>query len=100
MDIRNTGKEMAIAVQRDDRYNVCEAMKAYTQAVGNLDPELNAPYLILNEMPEVLAWKGMGAAAGGHVGIISRNPDLTRENLPWAILEWNIDYNGLTCTED
>ncbi len=100
MDIRNTGKEMAIAVQRDDRYNVCEAMKAYTQAVGNLDPELNAPYLILNEMPEVLAWKGMGAAAGGYVGIISRNPDLTRENLPWTILEWNIDYNGLTCTED
>ena len=46
-------------------------------------------------MSDVLAWKGMGAAAGGYVGIISRNPDATREAIPWDVLEWEIDYDGL-----
>lgn len=100
MDIRQSGRDMASAVQRDDRFNVCEAMKAYTEAVGKLDSSLNEPYLILNEMPEVLAWKGMGAAAGGFVGIISRNPDVTRENIPWEVLDWQIDFDGLTIVED
>lgn len=100
MDIRQSGRDMASAVQRDDRFNVCEAMKAYTEAVGKLDSSLNEPYLILNEMPEVLAWKGMGAAAGGFVGIISRNPDFTRENIPWEVLDWQIDFDGLTIVED
>ena len=100
MDIRLSGRDMASAVQRDDRFNVCEAMKAYTEAVGKLDSSLNEPYLILNEMPEVLAWKGMGAAAGGFVGIISRNPDVTRENIPWEVLDWQIDFDGLTIVED
>lgn len=100
MDIRQSGRDMASAVQRDDRFNVCEAMKAYTEAVDKLDSSLNEPYLILNEMPEVLAWKGMGAAAGGFVGIISRNPDVTRENIPWEVLDWQIDFDGLTIVED
>ena len=63
---------MAAAVQRDDRYNVCAAMNAYTDAVGRLDPILNEPYQMLKDMPDVLSWKGMGAAAGGFVGIISK----------------------------
>jgi hypothetical protein len=75
-------------------------MKAYTEAVGMLDPILNEPYLMLNDMPEILAWKGMGAAAGGYVGIISRNPDATKEAIPWEILDWQIDDDGLVLTDD
>ena len=100
MTIRQTGLDMASAVQRDDRFNVCEVMKAYTEAVGMLDPILNEPYLMLNDMPEILAWKGMGAAAGGYVGIISRNPDATKEAIPWEILDWQIDDDGLVLTDD
>jgi len=100
MDIRQSGRDMAAAVQRDDRYNVCAAMNAYTDAVGCLDPTLNEPYQMLKDMPEVLAWKGMGAAAGGFVGIISKDPEATKEAIPWDILEWQIDKVGLTLTED
>ncbi len=95
MEIRQSGRDMASAVQRDDRYGICEAMKAYSDAVGKLNPILNEPYLILSDMPEVLAWKGMGAAAGGFVGIISKNPEKTLEKIPWEPLEWSIDSDGL-----
>jgi hypothetical protein len=91
---------MASAVQRDDRFNLCEAMKAYTTAVGMLDPKLNEPYSILEGMSDVLAWKGMGAAAGGYVGIISRNPDATKEAIPWEILDWQIDADGLVLSQE
>ena len=99
MSIRQTGRDMASAVQRDDRFNLCEAMKAYTAAVGMLDPKLNEPYQILEGMSDVLAWKGMGAAAGGFVGIISRNPDATKEAIPWEILDWQIDADGLVLSQ-
>ena len=91
---------MATHVQRDDRFNLCVAMKSYTAAVGRLDPALNAPYLMLEDMADVLAWKGMGAGAGGYVGIISRNPEATKEAIPWDILDWKIDYDGLVLTDD
>ena len=100
MAIRQSGRDMASSVQRDDRYNVCEHMKSYTEAVGLLDPTLNEPYLMLNDLPEVLAWKGMGAAAGGYVGIISRNPEATKEAIPWDILDWQIDYDGLVISDE
>ncbi|MDP6870378.1 MAG: hypothetical protein QGI21_06385 [Candidatus Poseidoniaceae archaeon] len=100
MEIRQSGRDMATAVQRDDRYNVCESMKNYTNAVGKLNPELNEPYLELETMSEVLAWKGMGAAAGGYVGIISRNPDATRARLSWDELDWKIDREGLIYSDD
>ena len=100
MDIRQSGKDMATHVQRDDRFNLCVAMKSYTAAVGRLDPALNAPYLMLEDMADVLAWKGMGAGAGGYVGIISRNPEATKEAIPWDILDWKIDYDGLVLTDD
>ncbi|HIH57020.1 MAG TPA: hypothetical protein HA287_01385 [Candidatus Poseidoniaceae archaeon] len=74
-------------------------MNAYTEAVGRLDSSLNEPYQLLTELPDVLAWKGMGAAAGGFVGIISRNPDATKEAIPWEILDWQIDNDGLILSE-
>ena len=100
MTIRQSGRDMASAVQRDDRYNVCEIMKAYTDAVGLLDSSFNEPYLMLNDLSEVLAWKGMGAAAGGYVGIISRDPVATKKAIPWDILDWEIDYDGLVLSEN
>ena len=99
MEIRQSGRDMAAAVQRDDRFNVCTAMNAYTDAVGRLDPILNEPYQMLKDMPEVLAWKGMGAAAGGFVGIISKDPEATKANIPWKVLEWEIDTEGLVLSE-
>ena len=74
-------------------------MNAYTDAVGRLDPILNEPYQMLKDMPEVLAWKGMGAAAGGFVGIISKDPEATKAEIPWKVLEWEIDTEGLVLSE-
>jgi D-glycero-alpha-D-manno-heptose-7-phosphate kinase len=96
MEIRQSGRDMAMAVQQDDRYKVCEAMNAYTEAVGCLDPSLNEPYQLLENIDGIRAWKGMGAAAGGFVGIIARDPDAVKEAIPWDILEWSIDDVGLT----
>ena len=99
MDIRQTGRDMAAAVQNDDRYAVCDAMNRYTKAVGMLNPEINEPYLLLDDLPEVLAWKGMGAGAGGYVGIISKDPEKTKQSIPWDVLDWAIDYDGVTKIE-
>jgi hypothetical protein len=74
-------------------------MKSYTEAVGLLDSTLNEPYLLLNDLPEVLAWKGMGAAAGGYVGIISRDPEATKKSIPWDVLDWEIDNDGLILSD-
>ena len=51
-------------------------------------------------MPDVLAWKGMGAAAGGFVGIISRKPEETKAEIPWKVLDWEIDTDGLALSDD
>ena len=67
---------------------------------GLLGKEFNEPYLTLDEIPEVLAWKGMGAAAGGYVGIISRNPEKTKSQLDWEILDWDYDMTGLVMTDE
>ena len=91
---------MAESVQNDRRDHFVQSMKDTTHAVGLLGKEFNEPYLILDEMPEILAWKGMGAAAGGFVGIISRNPDKTKSQLDWEILDWDYDTTGLVMTDE
>jgi hypothetical protein len=53
----------------------------------------------LDSYPEILAWKGMGAAAGGYVAIISRDPELTKSTLKWDVLDWSIDDDGLVIEE-
>ena len=58
MEIRQSGRDMADAVQNDDRFGVCKIMNQYRDSVGKLNPELNAPYELLSELSEVLAWKG------------------------------------------
>ena len=60
---------------------------------------MNAPYRELDSHKEILAWKGMGAAAGGYVAIISRDPELTKSNINWDILDWEIDETGLVMEE-
>jgi len=99
MEIRQTGRDMAEAVQNDDRFGVCKVMNQYREAVGKLNPSLNSPYEILGNLPEVLAFKGMGAGAGGYVGIISKDPEVTKQSIPWDVLDWSIDYDGLTKVE-
>ncbi len=100
MQLREAAKTMAESVQNDRRDNFVQSMKDTTHAVGLLGKEFNEPYLVLDEMPEILAWKGMGAAAGGFVGIISRNPDKTKSQLDWEILDWDYDTTGLVMTDE
>ena len=95
MSIKDAARKMAEAVQNDRRDLLVEAMRSTTEAVDGLSPELNDPYRILDESPEILAWKGMGAAAGGFVAIITRDPIKTKENLAWDTLDWSVDHDGL-----
>ncbi len=37
----------------------------------------------------------MGAGAGGFVGIISKNPEKTKSDIPWEVMDWTIDYDGV-----
>ena len=41
----------------------------------------------------------MGAGAGGYVGIISKDPEKTKQSIPWDVLDWAIDYDGVTKIE-
>ena len=99
MEIRDAARQMSIAVQNDRRDQLVESFKRTTAAVEELSPQLNAPYRELDSHKEILAWKGMGAAAGGYVAIISRDPELTKSNINWDILDWEIDETGLVMEE-
>ena len=99
MEIRDAARQMSIAVQNDRRDQIVDSFKRTTAAVDGLSPQLNEAYRELDSYPEILAWKGMGAAAGGYVAIISRDPELTKSTLKWDILDWSIDDDGLVIEE-
>jgi D-glycero-alpha-D-manno-heptose-7-phosphate kinase len=99
MEIRDAARQMSVAVQNDRRDQLVDSFKRTTAAVNELSPKLNEPYRDLDSKTEVLAWKGMGAAAGGYVAIISRDPELTKSTIDWEILDWSIDDDGLVVEE-
>ena len=104
MVIRRAARQLAGGLQKDRRDEVIFAMRSVTEAIENMAPELNAPYRgvvdALMESRDILAWKGMGAAGGGCIGMfanIGKEDEVKRvcEEAGWSIIDWQIDEEGL-----
>lgn len=104
LTIRKAARRVAEGFGKDRRDEVVFGVRDVTAAIEAMAPELNAPYrevidpLMANK--SAMAWKGMGAAGGGCVGIFA-NQGKTDEvkaacqAAGWKILEWEIDEVGL-----
>ena len=100
---------MSDGIQRDRRELVVESLRDVCEGVDLMDPSLHEPFRsIINPLVEsksVIAWKALGAGAGGTVGLlcspISRKSVI--ENLQkegWEIIDWDYDEQGMRIVSD
>ena len=104
LKIRKAARKVAEGLQRDRRDEVIIAIREVTEAIEQMAPELNAPYrAVLDPLlakRSALAWKGMGAAGGGCVGIFAMVGKVEEvksacEDAGWQVIDWQIDEAGL-----
>lgn len=109
MTLREMAREVAKSLNSDRRNDLISAIRNVTAAIEKMSPELNAPYRRvvdpLTESKSILAWKGMGAAAGGTIGMIANHAahdeiKAACEKAGWTILDWDYDTEGLTRSEN
>lgn len=107
LQIRKAARQLAGGLQKDRRDEVVFAMRKVTDAIENMAPELNEPYHSvvdpLMASRDILAWKGMGAAGGGCIGMFANvgKVDVVKQaciDAGWQILEWEIDEEGMQRT--
>jgi D-glycero-alpha-D-manno-heptose-7-phosphate kinase len=107
--IRAAARKMSDGIQRDRRELVVESLRDVCDGVDLMDPSLHEPFRsIINPLVEsksVIAWKALGAGAGGTVGLlcspISRKSVI--ENLQkegWEIIDWDYDEQGMRIVSD
>lgn len=107
--IRAAARKMSDGIQRDRRELVVESLRDVCEGVDLMDPSLHEPFRsIINPLVEsksVIAWKALGAGAGGTVGLLcspmSRKSVI--ENLEkegWEIIDWDYDEQGMRIVSD
>jgi len=108
MTLREMARQVANSLTSDRRDIFIDAIRAVSDAIDEMSPELNRAYrpLVddLMESKTALAWKGMGAAAGGTVAIISNHGKVEEVKAActqagWEIIEWDFEDTGLTLIE-
>ena len=102
--LRSCARKVATGLSSDRRDIIIEAMREVSAAIDLMSPELNQAYRPvvdqLMENNDALAWKGMGAAAGGTVAIIANlgKIDAVKDacsEAGWEVLDWSFDNEGL-----
>ncbi len=104
MTLREMARKVANSLTSDRRDIFIDAIRAVSAAIDEMSPELNRAYrpLVddLMESKTALAWKGMGAAAGGTVAIFANHGKVEEVKTActqagWEIIDWNYDNEGL-----
>ncbi len=107
MAIRMAARVMAKGLQQDRRDEVMAAFHEVCRGVDLLDPGLHDPFRPvvdpLLESREVLAWKALGAGAGGCAMLLCNlgKTDSVKaacEAAGWTVIDWEPDHDGLTVT--
>ena len=102
--IRRAARTMAEGLGGDRRDKVVDALREVCRGVDALDPALHDPFREVVDpllaSRDVMAWKALGAGAGGCAGLLAgnRRMDAVRaavEAAGWTILEWDYDDDGL-----
>ena len=100
---------MSDGIQRDRRELVVESLRDTCEGVDLMDPSLHDPFRSiiqpLVDSKSVIAWKALGAGAGGTVGILcsSISRESVIENLEqegWEIIDWDYDEQGMRIISD
>lgn len=102
--IRLAARKMADALQRDQRQLVVEALSEVCRGVDAIDPSIHDPFRSvidpLLSSGTVMAWKALGAGAGGCAAILC-NPMAVQkarsevEEAGWQLIDWDYDEAGL-----
>jgi D-glycero-alpha-D-manno-heptose-7-phosphate kinase len=104
MQIRLAARQMTDGLQQDRRDAVVAAFREVCAGVDALDPALHDPFRQVVDplMAEriVLGWKGLGAAGGGSVVLLSNIGQREAcegacEAAGWKVIEWDYDDQGL-----
>lgn len=107
MAIRLTVRDMAKAVQQDRRDEFIASLREVCRGVDLIDKGLHDPFRgvvdPLLSSKEVLAWKALGAGAGGCAMLLCNlgkrdAVEAACEAAGWSLIEWGPDMDGLTIT--
>ena len=107
MAIRLSARTMAKAVQQDRRDEFIASLHEVCRGVDLLDKGLHDPFRevvdLLLSSKEVLAWKALGAGAGGCAMLLCNlgkreAVEAACEAAGWSLIEWAPDMDGLTIT--
>ena len=107
--IRSAARKMSDGIQRDRRELVVESLRDVCEGVDLMDPSLHDPFrsiiqpLVVSK--SVMAWKALGAGAGGTVGVLCS--PMSRQNViqklekeGWEIIDWDYDNQGMRIISD
>lgn len=102
--IRLATRTMIDGLQRDQRHLVVEALNEVCRAVDMIDPSIHEPFKSvidpLMSRNAVMAWKALGAGAGGCAALLCHPMQIesVRLNLSdsgWEIIDWDYDELGI-----
>lgn len=103
--IRISTRKIADSLQRDQRQIFVESLNEVSDAVNLIDKSINEPFLSvikpLIEDSSVMAWKALGAGAGGCAAILCHpihiskvKQDITKSG--WQLIDWDYENSGMT----
>jgi|TARA_B100001996_G_scaffold374251_1_gene352640 D-glycero-alpha-D-manno-heptose-7-phosphate kinase len=102
--IRHATRKIVDALQRDQRQLFVESLNAVSSGVDLIDASINAPFVSiidpLIENGSVMAWKALGAGAGGCAAVLCHPISIkdVRQKLTesgWQLIDWDYDTTGI-----
>ncbi len=107
--IRLATRTMIDGLQRDQRHLVVEALNEVCRAVDMIDPSIHEPFKSvidpLMSRNAVMAWKALGAGAGGCAALLCHPMQIESVHLNlsdsgWEIIDWDYDELGIILKEN
>ena len=102
--IRHITRKLADSLQRDQRQLFVESLNGVSSAIDTIDKSINAPFLSviqpLIEDSSVMAWKALGAGAGGCAAILCPPLHIKKvrgeiSKSGWELIEWDYENTGI-----
>ncbi len=103
--IRLAARTMADALQRDQRQLVIDALNEVCRGVDTIDPSIHDPFRPvidpLLSSGTVMAWKALGAGAGGCAALLCNPMGLEKaraalEEAGWQVIDWQYEMSGVS----
>jgi galactokinase/mevalonate kinase-like predicted kinase len=102
--IRHATRKIVDALQRDQRQLFVESFNEISNGIDLIDSAINAPFNSvidpLRENGSIMAWKALGAGAGGCAAVFCHPMSIkdVRKKLTesgWQLIDWDYDTTGI-----